>query len=162
MRRRALAHASSAYWVVGEFAASTMAEAAVSGPSEHRLFGTFRLQSGSGGSYGVEVRSPDAFINSCGSIDHRVNGLGTCKHIEGALAALERRGARALRAAAAKGNAAPAAASLADCGRCGVRECSPEPPRDVVLRAPILRAREDLLSGIRLDQLAQVHEGSEV
>ena len=41
-----------------------------------------------------------AVINSCGCIDHRVNGLGTCKHIEGVLAALRRRGARAFKAAA--------------------------------------------------------------
>src|SRR5262245_4462436 len=54
---------------------------------EQRVFGTFRIQSGSGGAYEVEIRSPDACINSCGCIDHRVNGLGTCKHIEGALAA---------------------------------------------------------------------------
>ena len=33
--------------------------------------------------------------NSCGCIDHRVNGLGTCKHIEGVLAVLRRKGAAA-------------------------------------------------------------------
>jgi len=56
---------------------------------EQPLFGTFRAQSGSGGFYEVEIRSLEGFVNSCGCIDHRVNGLGTCKHIEGALAALE-------------------------------------------------------------------------
>ena len=34
--------------------------------------------------------SLDGLANSCGCIDHRVNGLGTCKHIEGVLAALAR------------------------------------------------------------------------
>src|SRR5262245_27496523 len=52
---------------------------------EHPFFGTFRAQSGSGGFYEVEVRSLDGLANSCGCIDHRVNGLGTCKHIEGVL-----------------------------------------------------------------------------
>src|SRR5262245_34027456 len=69
---------------------------------EHRLFGAFCIRSGSGGAYEVEIRSPDAFINSCGCIDHRVNGLGTCKHIEGTLAALQRRGVKAFRASAAE------------------------------------------------------------
>jgi superfamily II DNA or RNA helicase len=72
---------------------------------EHRLFGSFRVQSGSGGAYEVEIRSAGTFINSCSCIDHRANGLGTCKHIEGALAALQRRGATAFRAGAAEGSA---------------------------------------------------------
>src|ERR1700687_4472251 len=61
---------------------------------EQPLFGTFRAQSGSGGFYEVEIRSLNGSVNSCGCIDHRVNGLGTCKHIEGALAALEGRRGR--------------------------------------------------------------------
>src|ERR1700736_6969202 len=67
---------------------------------EHAFFGTFRAQSGSGNSYEVEIRSLDAPRNSCGCIDHRVNGLGTCKHIEGVLAALEGRRGKAFHAAA--------------------------------------------------------------
>src|SRR6202011_5782846 len=72
--------------------------------AEHLMFGTFRTRSGTGGSYEVEIRSLDAPRNSCGCIDHRVNGLGTCKHIEGVLAALRSRGARAFREAAARGS----------------------------------------------------------
>src|SRR5215467_13011960 len=72
--------------------------------AEHPIFGTFRARSETGGSYEVEVRGLDIFTNSCGCIDHRVNGLGTCKHIEGVLAALRRRGARAFRAAEAAGS----------------------------------------------------------
>lgn len=65
------------------------------------LFGTFRVQSASGGVYDVEIRDLEARNNSCGCIDHRVNGLGTCKHIEGVLAALRKtHGARAFKAAA--------------------------------------------------------------
>jgi superfamily II DNA or RNA helicase len=67
------------------------------------FFGTFRVQSGSGGFYEVEIRDLDGFNNSCGCIDHRANGLGTCKHIEGVLAALRQRGARAFGEAAARG-----------------------------------------------------------
>jgi superfamily II DNA or RNA helicase len=72
--------------------------------SEQPIFGTFRTRSGTGGSYEVEIRSLDRHTNSCGCIDHRVNGLGTCKHIEGVLAALRRRNAKAFRAASAAGS----------------------------------------------------------
>ena len=71
---------------------------------EYSFFGTFRVQSGSGGFYEVEIRSLDGHVNSCGCIDHRANGLGTCKHIEGVLAALRQRNAKAFREAAARGN----------------------------------------------------------
>lgn len=71
---------------------------------QHPVFGAFRVRSESGGAYEVEIRTLDGPDNSCGCIDHRVNGLGTCKHIEGALAALRRGGARAFRAAAAGGS----------------------------------------------------------
>jgi superfamily II DNA or RNA helicase len=69
---------------------------------EYGLFGTFRVRSTSGSAYEVEIRNPAARNNSCGCVDHRVNGLGTCKHIEGVLAALSTKsGARAFKAAAA-------------------------------------------------------------
>src|SRR6266849_5715936 len=67
-------------------------------------FGTFRVQSGSGDFYEVEIRSLDGYVNSCGCIDHRANGLGTCKHIEGVLAALRQRSTKAFREAAARGS----------------------------------------------------------
>src|SRR5438128_2746839 len=62
---------------------------------EHAVFGSFRVRSDAGSVYEVEIRSLDARTNSCGCIDHRVNGLGTCKHIEGVLATLRRKGAAA-------------------------------------------------------------------
>ena len=71
---------------------------------KQRYFGAFRVQSGSGGFYEVEIRDLDTFGNSCSCIDHRANGLGTCKHIEGVLAALRQRSRRAFREAAARGN----------------------------------------------------------
>ncbi len=72
--------------------------------SDHPFFGTFRTRSGTGGSYEVELPSLTEASNSCGCIDHRVNGLGTCKHIEGVIAALHRRGARVFREASHKGS----------------------------------------------------------
>lgn len=67
-------------------------------------FGTFRVASGTGGSYEVEIRSLDRLENACGCADYRVNGLGTCKHIEGVLETLRRRDARAFAKAARTGN----------------------------------------------------------
>jgi hypothetical protein len=67
-------------------------------------FGTFRVRSASGGSYDVEIRSLNEPLNSCGCADHRVNGLGTCKHVEGVLARLRRSGVRAFAAAARAGS----------------------------------------------------------
>jgi hypothetical protein len=72
--------------------------------AEHPIFGTFRTRSETGGSYEVEIRSLDSFANSCGCIDHRVNGLGTCKHVEGVLAALRRGHAKILREAGGRGS----------------------------------------------------------
>jgi hypothetical protein len=67
-------------------------------------FGTFRAESASGGSYNVEIRNLDGFANSCDCIDYRVNGLGTCKHIEGTLAAIARGRAKSFRAARSAGS----------------------------------------------------------
>ena len=67
-------------------------------------YGTFRVHSGAGSLYEVEIRDLADRNNSCGCIDHRVNGLGTCKHIEGVLSALKKMGARAFASAAAKGS----------------------------------------------------------
>jgi SNF2-related domain/Helicase conserved C-terminal domain len=68
--------------------------------ADQPFFGTFCAESASGGHYEVEIRSFDGFANSCGCIDYRVNGLGTCKHIEGTLAVVARgRGSRAAKAA---------------------------------------------------------------
>jgi hypothetical protein len=69
------------------------------------VFGAFRARSENGRGYVVEIRTLEGFDNSCGCIDHRVNGLGTCKHIEGVLAGLRRRGVRALRQAGIAGSA---------------------------------------------------------
>jgi hypothetical protein len=62
------------------------------------------VQSGSGAVYEVEIRDLAGRGNSCGCVDHRVNGLGTCKHIEGVLSALKKKlGVRGFAAAATEG-----------------------------------------------------------
>jgi superfamily II DNA or RNA helicase len=71
---------------------------------EHAHFGTFHVRSASGGTYDTEIRSLTDTINTCGCTDFRVNGLGTCKHIEGTLAVLRRRGVRAFAAASRAGS----------------------------------------------------------
>ena len=68
------------------------------------LFGRYRAVSATGGSYEVEIRDLDERINGCGCIDLRVNGLGTCKHIEGVLAALAHGKARTFKAAGKTGS----------------------------------------------------------
>ncbi len=68
-------------------------------PAE-RFFSTFAVDSeGSGMRYRVEVRSLDSRQNSCTCPDFRVNGLGTCKHIEAVLDQLRSRPRLFVRAA---------------------------------------------------------------
>ncbi|MGH7117684.1 MAG: DEAD/DEAH box helicase [Acetobacteraceae bacterium] len=71
---------------------------------EYPFFGAFLARSTSGGRYHVEIHSLEAHENSCSCPDWRVNGLGTCKHIEGVLERLRRKGKRAFGAAARWGN----------------------------------------------------------
>ncbi len=49
------------------------------------IFSNFRVNSGSGLSYTVEIRSLSQRLFSCTCVDYRINGLGTCKHIEATL-----------------------------------------------------------------------------
>ena len=58
-------------------------------------FGDYRVTSSSGSSYVVEIRSLRERVNSCECHDYRVNRLGSCKHVEGALHRVTRN--RALR-----------------------------------------------------------------
>jgi hypothetical protein len=72
---------------------------------DDEFFGIYRIISDSGRKYRVEIRSLAEPINSCDCPDHRINGLGTCKHIEALLVRLQHRRKRAYRAAAANGSA---------------------------------------------------------
>lgn len=53
--------------------------------------------------YCVEIRALERRENTCTCPDFRVNGLGTCKHIEAVLTRLRNKGARAFTAAARMG-----------------------------------------------------------
>ncbi|MGA2748211.1 MAG: DEAD/DEAH box helicase [Verrucomicrobiota bacterium] len=57
----------------------------------HPIFSNFRVQSGSGLTYSVEVRDLGRRQFACDCVDFRINGLGTCKHIEAVLLHLEAR-----------------------------------------------------------------------
>ena len=65
----------------------------------HAIFSTFRVCSGSGGIYSVEIRSLSRQSFACTCVDFRTNGLGTCKHIEATLLHLEARHRRNFREA---------------------------------------------------------------
>jgi hypothetical protein len=57
----------------------------------HPVFSNFHVKSGSGLSYNVEVRDLRQRQFACDCVDFRINGLGTCKHVEAVLLQLEAR-----------------------------------------------------------------------
>lgn len=65
----------------------------------HPIFSTFKVSSGSGGIYAVEIRSLSRQSFACTCVDFRINGLGTCKHIEATLLYLGARYRRLFREA---------------------------------------------------------------
>ena len=52
---------------------------------EQPFFSNFSVESASGQTYQVELRSLKPLASSCTCVDFRVNGLGTCKHVEALL-----------------------------------------------------------------------------
>src|SRR5262245_35420233 len=58
--------------------------------ARHPIFSNFRVQSGSGLRYQVEIRDIAQRQFSCECVDFRVNGLGMCKHVEAVLGQLQR------------------------------------------------------------------------
>ena len=66
----------------------------------HPVFSNFRVKSHSGLTYSVEIRSVGKRFFACDCVDFRINGLGTCKHVEAVLLHLESRFKRLFRAAA--------------------------------------------------------------
>ena len=66
---------------------------------DHPIFANFRVSSGSGMAYTVEIRSLRERLCFCTCVDFRINGLGTCKHVEGTLHYLEVRDGRRFDAA---------------------------------------------------------------
>ena len=61
---------------------------------EHRVFSAFRVDSTSGMSYRVEIRDLAARTFHCTCTDFRINGLGTCKHVEAVLSRVTKRRGR--------------------------------------------------------------------
>jgi hypothetical protein len=58
---------------------------------EHPIFSNFKVSSGSGMNYAVEVRDIAKRQYACDCVDFRINGLGTCKHVEAVLLHLQAR-----------------------------------------------------------------------
>ena len=65
----------------------------------HPIFSNFSVRSASGMTYQVEIRDVASRQFSCTCTDFRINGLGTCKHVEGVLLQLARRERAAFKAA---------------------------------------------------------------
>src|SRR6266704_929220 len=66
----------------------------------HPIFSNFRVQSASGLTYSVEIRDISERQFACDCVDFRINGLGTCKHVEALLLYLQARFKRLFRVAA--------------------------------------------------------------
>src|ERR1043166_1133892 len=69
----------------------------------HPIFSNFRVKSGSGLTYSVEIRDVRQRQFGCDCVDFRINGLGTCKHVEAVLLHLQGRFRRLFEAAARNG-----------------------------------------------------------
>src|SRR5437879_376426 len=69
----------------------------------HPIFSNFRIESGSGLTYSVEIRDLRQPQFACDCVDFRINGLGTCKHVEAVLLHLQARFKRLYKTAATHG-----------------------------------------------------------
>ncbi len=68
------------------------------------IFSNFRVGSESGLDYSVEIRSVRERQVACSCVDFRINGLGTCKHVEAVLLHLQARHKRLFEAAKENGS----------------------------------------------------------
>lgn len=71
----------------------------------HPIFSNFRVKSRSGLTYVVEIRSLEPPQQACDCVDFRINGLGTCKHVEAVRLHLQARFRRLFSTAAKTGSA---------------------------------------------------------
>jgi len=71
--------------------------------ARHPIFSNFRVKSDSGMKYEVEIRHLGERQFACDCVDFRVNGLGTCKHVEAVLLYLRARHRRLFDTAARNG-----------------------------------------------------------
>jgi hypothetical protein len=67
--------------------------------AKHPIFSNFMVKSPSGMDYSVEIRELSSRQFSCSCVDFRINGLGTCKHVEALLLHLEARHKKVFKAA---------------------------------------------------------------
>ncbi|NBB79701.1 MAG: helicase Snf2 [Verrucomicrobia bacterium] len=67
---------------------------------DRAIFSNFAVKSGSGLTYSVEIRDLKARDFDCTCTDFRINGLGTCKHVEAVLLHLEKKHRLAFKVAA--------------------------------------------------------------
>jgi superfamily II DNA or RNA helicase len=72
--------------------------------ARHPIFSNFHVGSRSGLTYSVEIRDLRNGQFSCDCVDFRINGLGTCKHVEAVLGHLEARHKRAFADAVQNGS----------------------------------------------------------
>ncbi|MBI3852027.1 MAG: DEAD/DEAH box helicase [Verrucomicrobia bacterium] len=70
----------------------------------HPIFSNFRVASRSGLTYSVEIRDLCERQFACDCVDFRINGLGTCKHVEAVLRQLEARFRRLFHSARQNGS----------------------------------------------------------
>ena len=70
----------------------------------HPVFSTFTVHSGSGLNYSVEIRDVKKRQFFCDCVDFRINGLGTCKHVEAVLMQIQRRFRQAYKTAEKEGS----------------------------------------------------------
>jgi len=68
----------------------------------HPVFSNFKVNSTSGLTYAVEIRDVRQRSFACDCVDFRINGLGTCKHVEAVLLHLEGRFKKLFHTAAVK------------------------------------------------------------
>jgi len=71
--------------------------------TRHPIFSNFKVQSSSGLTYLVEIRDISQRQFACECVDFRINGLGTCKHVEAVLLHLQARFKRLFQAATRSG-----------------------------------------------------------
>ena len=57
---------------------------------QHPVYSVFEVTSTTDRNYTVQIRSLTEQLNTCTCPDYRTNTIGTCKHIEGVLANLEK------------------------------------------------------------------------
>ena len=72
--------------------------------AEHPIFSNFRVKSASGLTYSVEVRDLGGRQFACDCVDFRINGLGSCKHVEAVLLQLQARHKNHFKAAHTSGS----------------------------------------------------------